>query len=47
VVAVIWATLALNIDVRVPWLRAPLAAIYILAVLGIWIFVKGRWRKLA
>ncbi|HEX5223046.1 MAG TPA: DUF4105 domain-containing protein [Verrucomicrobiae bacterium] len=46
-VATLWAALALYIDVRIAWLRAPLAAIHVLALLGVWIFVKGRWRKLA
>jgi hypothetical protein len=46
-VATLWGTLALYIDVRVSWLRGPVAAIYVLVVLAIWILVKGRWRKLA
>jgi Domain of unknown function (DUF4105) len=42
----IWAAAALYFDVRAPWLRVPLAGAYVLAVLGVWIRVKGRWRKL-
>jgi len=45
-VAILWATLALSIDVRVPWLRTPLAIVYLLAVVAIWTCIKGRWRKL-
>ena len=43
-VLTIWAAAALYFDVRVPWLRVPLAALYVLAVLTVWIFVKRRWR---
>ena len=39
----VWAVAALYFDVRVPWLRVPLAAAYVLAVLAVWIFVKRRW----
>src|SRR6185295_19048309 len=39
----LWATAALYFDVRVSWLRAPLAAAYPLAVLMVWVFVKRRW----
>lgn len=42
----LWATAALFYDVRVPWLRAPLAGAYGLAVIGVWILVKGGWRKM-
>ena len=38
-----WTVAALYFDLRVPWLRVPLAAIYALAVLAVWIFVKPRW----
>jgi hypothetical protein len=38
-----WAVGALCYDVRLPWLRAPLAAGYILALLALWIFEKRRW----
>jgi hypothetical protein len=43
-VATLWAVAALYFDVRVPWLRLPLAAGYALGVLAVWIFVKRRWR---
>ena len=42
----LWAAAALYFDVRVPWLRAPLAVAYLAALLAVWILVKGRWRKL-
>src|SRR4051794_23276557 len=41
----LWATAALYFDVRIAWLRVPLAIAYLLAVLAISIFVKGAWRK--
>ena len=39
----LWTVAALHYDVGVPWLREPLAVIYALAVLAVWIFVKRRW----
>jgi hypothetical protein len=45
--ATVWAVAALHFDVRLKWLRAPLAASYISAVVAIWIFVKRKWLKLA
>ena len=39
----IWAAAALYFDVRVSWLRLPLAGVYALAVLAVWILVKRRW----
>ena len=42
----LWAAAALYFDMRVPWLRAPLAVAYLVAMLGLWMLVKGRWRKL-
>jgi len=42
----LWATAALYFDVRVSWLRTPLAVAYLLAVLGVWILLKRRWLKL-
>lgn len=44
--ASLWAAAALRIDVRVSWLQTPLAVAYLVAVLAVWIFVKGVWRKL-
>lgn len=43
----VWAVAALYFDVRVAWLRAPLAVGYLLVVLAVWIRLKGRWRKMA
>jgi Domain of unknown function (DUF4105) len=39
----LWAVVALYFDVRVPWMRAPLATAYGAAVLAVWFFVKRRW----
>ena len=39
----LWAAAALYFDVRVWWLRTPLAAGYVLAVLAVWLFVRRRW----
>lgn len=41
----LWATAALHFDVRVAWLRTPLAVTYLLTVLAVWIGVKERWKK--
>jgi hypothetical protein len=38
-----WAAAALYFDVRVSWLRWPLAAAYVLAVLAVGVFVRRRW----
>jgi hypothetical protein len=46
-VATLWATAALHFDVRVSWLRTPLAVLYLLAVVAVWILVKGRWLKVS
>jgi len=43
--ATFWAAAAMYFDVRIPWLRTPLAVLYLLAVLTVWILVNGRWRK--
>ena len=44
--ATLWAAAALHFDVRVSWLRTPLAVGYLLAVLAVWILAKGPWKKL-
>jgi len=44
--ASLWAVLALSFDVRVSWLRLPLALGYALAVLAVWILAPGKGRKL-
>ena len=41
----LWATAALYYDVRVPWLRMPLAAAFVVIILAIWIRAKGGWLK--
>ena len=38
-----WAAAALYFDVRVSWLRLPLAVLYSLAVLAVWILARRRW----
>ena len=40
-----WAAAALYFDVRIPALRVPLAVVYLLAVLAVWILARGRWLK--
>jgi hypothetical protein len=45
VLLTLWAVAALFIDVRLPWLRAPLAAVYGGAVGAVWMLAKGWWRK--
>ena len=39
----LWATAALYFDVRIPWLRVPLAVLYVLGLLAAWVLVKRRW----
>ena len=39
----LWAMAALYFDVRVPWLRVPLAAAFALSGAAIWFFLKRRW----
>jgi hypothetical protein len=43
-VATLWAAAALGIDVRIPWLRLPLALIYGLGILAVWIWVRRPWK---
>ncbi|MDD5141766.1 MAG: DUF4105 domain-containing protein [Verrucomicrobiales bacterium] len=45
-VATLWAVAAMNFDVRIPWLRLPLAAIYGLGMLAVWIFVRRPWKMI-
>ena len=40
----LWAVAALGIDVRIGWLRLPLAAAYALGILAAWIFVRRPWK---
>ena len=46
-IATAWAAGALYFDLPIPWLRAPLALIYGLAMLAALIFVRGRPRALS
>ena len=43
-VATLWAAAALGFDLRIPWLRLPLAVIYGLGMLAVWIFVPRPWK---
>ncbi len=43
-VLTLWATAALYFDVRIPWLRHPLAVIYGVVLLGVWVRVRGLWK---
>ena len=43
-VATLWAVAALCIDGRIGWLRLPLAALYALAILAVWVFVRQPWK---
>ena len=42
--ATVWAVAALYFDVRVPWLRVPLAASYGLGLLTVWVLVRRPWK---
>jgi len=37
--------MALYFDVRIPWLRVPLAAVYGLGMLAVWIWVRHPWKS--
>jgi hypothetical protein len=43
----LWAVAALGFDLPVPWLRGPLAAGYLLAILAVWIRARRTWKALA
>ena len=43
----VWAVAALYFDVHVSWLRLPLAVIYAVTLLAVWIVVKRRWLALS
>jgi len=40
----LWATAALYFDVRISWLRLPLAAIYGLGMIVVWVLVRRSWK---
>ena len=42
----LWATAALYFDVRISWLRLPLAIIYGLGMLVVWVRVRRPWKAL-
>jgi Domain of unknown function (DUF4105) len=43
-VATLWATAALYFDVRISWLRIPLAVVYGLGILTVWILIRRPWK---
>jgi hypothetical protein len=43
-VATLWAAAALKFDVRIPWLRLPLGAVYGLEMVIVWIWVRRPWK---
>jgi hypothetical protein len=43
-VATLWAAAALGFDVRISWLRLPLAAVYGLGMVAVWIWVRRPWK---
>jgi hypothetical protein len=45
-IGTLWAAMALYTDVRVPWLRLPLAVAYVVALLAAGYRVKGKWRRI-
>jgi hypothetical protein len=45
-VATLWATAALYFDVRISWLRLPLATVYGLGMLAVWILVRRSWKRM-
>jgi hypothetical protein len=45
--ATLWATAALYFDVRISWLRLPLAVIYGLGILAVWVFIRRPWKAAA
>ena len=42
--ATVWAVVALYVDVRVPWLRVPLATTYALGLLAVWVRARRPWK---
>jgi hypothetical protein len=40
-----WSAAALYYDMRTSWLGGPLAIVYLVAVVWVWIFLKRRWLK--
>jgi hypothetical protein len=45
--ATLWATAALYFDVRIAWLRLPLAAAYVSGILAVWVWVRRPWKAVA
>src|SRR5208282_4487630 len=42
----LWAVAALCFDVRIPWLRVPLAILYGLGMVVLWVWVRRPWKAL-
>jgi len=45
--ASLWAAAALYFDVRISWLQLPLAMVYAVALVAVWIFLRRPWKALA
>jgi len=45
--ATLWAAAALYFDVRISWLQLPLAMVYAVAMVAVWIFLRRPWKVLA
>ena len=43
--ATLWAAAALYFDARISWLQLPLAAVYGLGMLAVWIWVRHPWKR--
>jgi len=42
--ATLWSAAALYFDARIPWLRLPLAVVYALGILAVWMFIRRPWK---
>ncbi len=45
-VVVLWAVAALHFDVRIAWLRTPCIALYVLALVAVFVLLKTFWRRI-
>jgi hypothetical protein len=43
--ATLWSVAALCFDVRISWLQLPLAAVYGLGMMAVWIFLRRPWKR--
>jgi hypothetical protein len=44
--ATLWSVAALFFDVRISWLRVPLAVVYALGIVAVWIFLRRPWKMI-